>query len=150
MLCEPKVENLALIELLHLSLAEPGPGALVVMTGETGARASVDWIRSGAEQCSVEALFEIDEQRATLLQLLEQGGFAGGNEVITKRIIDRFGDVTRHRGVDQRQRSLLELCGQDFGIGCCRGTHIDKNRSRRRCIGNSPFPAVAKNDLSDH
>ncbi len=106
MLCELKVENLALIESLHLSLAGPGPGALVVMTGETGAgksimmraislltgaRASADWIRSGAEQCSVEALFEIDEQHTTLLELLEQGGFAAGNEVIIKRIIGSNG-----------------------------------------------------------
>ncbi len=74
MLCELRVKNLALIESLELSFDQGKSSGLVVMTGETGAgksimlraiqllsggRASVDWIRSGAESCEVEALFEL-------------------------------------------------------------------------------------------
>ena len=74
MLCELKIDNLALIESLHLDLCSDDRNGLVVMTGETGAgksimlraihlltggRASVDWIRNGAENCTVEALFKI-------------------------------------------------------------------------------------------
>ena len=73
MLLELKVENLALIDSLHLRFDRAQGDMLVVMTGETGAgksimmraigllsggRGSAQWIRSGAESCTVEALFE--------------------------------------------------------------------------------------------
>ena len=85
MLCELKVENLALIESLRLNFDNHASG-LIVMTGETGAgksimlraihlltgaRASADWIRSGAESCTVEALFEIRPEHEALLEILE-------------------------------------------------------------------------------
>jgi DNA repair protein RecN (Recombination protein N) len=106
MLCELKVENLALIETLHLSFAVSPGDSLVVMTGETGAgksimmraiglltggRASADWIRSGAESCTVEALFEISDRQRDLLELLDAGGFGAGNEIILKRVITSNG-----------------------------------------------------------
>ena len=65
MLCELRVKNLALIESLELSFEQNAGGALVVMTGETGAgksimlraihllsggRTSSDWIRSGEDR----------------------------------------------------------------------------------------------------
>lgn len=104
MLCELKVENLALIESLHLRFKEQH--GLVVMTGETGAgksimlraiklltggRASVDWVRSGAESCVVEALFEFDASYTAVLKKLEKGGFATDTTIIVKRIISANG-----------------------------------------------------------
>ena len=71
MLVELKVENLALIDSLHLRFDRSQGDMLVVMTGETGAgksimmraigllsggRGSAQWIRSGSESCTVEAL----------------------------------------------------------------------------------------------
>ncbi len=76
------------------------------MTGETGAgksimlraihlltgrRASVDWIRSGAAQCTIEALFELRESNKQIAARLEEGGFASDSILIVKRIISRNG-----------------------------------------------------------
>lgn len=102
MLRELKVENLALIEALQLSFNEPGTQSLVVMTGETGAgksimmraiglltggRASADWIRSGADSCIVEALFEVGDRHKELQDVLDGSGFAVDGEIIIKRVI---------------------------------------------------------------
>ena len=106
MLCELNIENLALIQSLHLSFEKRHAGDLVVMTGETGAgksimlraisllagcRASTDWIRSGEESCTVEALFEVDERYHTIHRLLDEGGFGEDNSVIVKRVLSSSG-----------------------------------------------------------
>lgn len=106
MLCELRVKNLALIEFLELSFDQGESGGLVVMTGETGAgksimlraihllsggRASADWIRNGAENCEVEALFEINLHHHLLLQKLEEGGFGGDSSLVIKRIMSSSG-----------------------------------------------------------
>ena len=85
MLKELWINNLALIEELRLGL---GPG-LIVLTGETGAgksiilqaihllaggRASGDWVRSGAEQATVEAFFEFAPDHHELLKVLAAAG----------------------------------------------------------------------------
>ncbi|MFW2365745.1 MAG: DNA repair protein RecN [Desulforhopalus sp.] len=106
MLCELRVKNLALIESLELGFDQQELGGLVVMTGETGAgksimlraihllsgrRASVDWIRSGAANCEVEALFELHPRHVRLLQKLDDGGFGSETSVIIKRLVNRSG-----------------------------------------------------------
>jgi DNA repair protein RecN (Recombination protein N) len=106
MLCELRVKNLALIEFLELSFDQGEAGGLVVMTGETGAgksimlraihllsggRASADWIRNGAENCEVEALFEVNIHHHFLLQKLDEGGFGGDCSLVIKRIISNSG-----------------------------------------------------------
>lgn len=106
MLCELRVKNLALIESLQLGFDHQQVGGLVVMTGETGAgksimlraihllsgrRASVDWIRSGASSCEVEALFELQPRHQRLLQKLEDGGFGGETTVVIKRTVSSMG-----------------------------------------------------------
>lgn len=106
MLCELRVKNLALIEALELSFDQGGSSGLVVMTGETGAgksimlrairlltggRASVDWIRSGAESCEVEALFELNPQHARLLQNLEASGFGSDTSLVVRRMLNSSG-----------------------------------------------------------
>ncbi|MFH7318988.1 DNA repair protein RecN [Desulfurivibrio sp. D14AmB] len=111
MLKELWINNLALIEELRLSL---GPG-LIVLTGETGAgksiilqaihllaggRASGDWVRSGADQATVEAFFEFDPDHDELLKVLAVAGVlaaedqpASGEagELIVKRVIGAKG-----------------------------------------------------------
>jgi DNA repair protein RecN (Recombination protein N) len=106
MLCELKVENLALIESLHLHFDQEEGGGLVVMTGETGAgksimlraihllmggRAQADWIRNGANQCVVEALFVVNADHHDLLQALQESGFGDETSVILKRVLTSSG-----------------------------------------------------------
>ncbi|MDO9040895.1 MAG: DNA repair protein RecN [Desulfocapsaceae bacterium] len=106
MLCELKVENLALIESLHLHFDQEEGGGLVVMTGETGAgksimlraihllmggRAQADWIRNGADQCVVEALFVVNADHHDLLQALQESGFGDETSVILKRVLTSSG-----------------------------------------------------------
>ena len=106
MLCELKVENLALIESLHLHFDQEEMGGLVVMTGETGAgksimlraihllmggRAQVDWIRNGADQCVVEALFVVNANHHDLLQALQESGIGDDSTVILKRVLTSGG-----------------------------------------------------------
>jgi DNA repair protein RecN (Recombination protein N) len=106
MLCELRIKNLALISSLELNFEEAEGSGLVVMTGETGAgksimlraihlltggRASTDWIRNGADSCSIEALFELNPHNTNLLNLLEEGGFGADPVVIIKRVINHSG-----------------------------------------------------------
>ncbi|MEE4312863.1 MAG: AAA family ATPase, partial [Desulfofustis sp.] len=126
MLCELKVENLALIETLHLSFTDASGDSLVVMTGETGAgksimmraiglltggRASADWISSGADSCTVEALFEISDRQQELLELLEAGGYGGTNEIIIKRVITSNGRSRLYiNGSMAPAKTVAEIC----------------------------------------
>jgi DNA repair protein RecN (Recombination protein N) len=106
MLCELKIENLALIETLHLDLCENGRNGLVVMTGETGAgksimlraihlltggRASMDWIRNGAEHCTVEALFEVSSENDLLQGLFKKQGIEVDETLVMKRVVSSKG-----------------------------------------------------------
>ena len=106
MLCELKIENLALIESLRLNFETDDSSGLVVMTGETGAgksimlraihlltggRASADWIRNGAASCTIEALFEVNRDHRVLLDSLDEGGFTEDTTVIIKRVIGSNG-----------------------------------------------------------
>src|SRR5690348_11107088 len=85
MLATLRIKNLALVDDLTLELA-PGYNAI---TGETGAgksiligalnlvlgeRADRTLIRSGAENCSVEAVFDIHKLRAPLAGFLDENG----------------------------------------------------------------------------
>lgn len=106
MLCELKISNLALIERLHLDLCENDKNGLVVMTGETGAgksimlraihlltggRGSAEWIRSGEDNCVVEALFEISPENRLLHAILETQGLEVEDALIMKRVVNRNG-----------------------------------------------------------
>ena len=78
----------------------------MVMTGETGAgksimlraihllmggRAQSDWIRNGAQQCVVEALFVVNARHRDLLQTLQESGLGDDSTVILKRVITSGG-----------------------------------------------------------
>ncbi len=106
MLCELKIQNLALIESLHLELCGNGSNGMVVMTGETGAgksimlraihlltggRASSDWIRSGEENCVVEALFELSPENTLLQSIFEKQGLDFEDSLVVKRVVNTKG-----------------------------------------------------------
>jgi len=109
MLRELKINNLALIESLHLVFNADSPdmsSSLAVLTGETGAgksiilqalnllsgcKASNSWIRSGAEYASVEAYFDISPERKNLQQSLFEKGIEVEESLILKRLISRQG-----------------------------------------------------------
>ena len=110
MLRELKINNLALIDSLHLVLGseigDDNSAFLTVLTGETGAgksiilqalnllsagKASATWIRTGAESAMVEALFEISPAKEELLEHLRSKGFEVDNSLIIKRVLSRNG-----------------------------------------------------------
>jgi DNA repair protein RecN (Recombination protein N) len=107
MLCELKIENLALIETLRLNFDNyVDSSGLIVMTGETGAgksimlraihlltgaRTSSDWVRNGAENCTVEAMFEVRPEHSVLLEMLREGGLGDDTTVIIKRVLQNNG-----------------------------------------------------------
>ena len=130
MLSELRIENLALIESLHLHFDQDG--GLIVMTGETGAgksimlraiglltggRASADWIRSGAENCAVEAVFELKPENSRLQALLEEGGFADEDTVIIRRSITTAGRSRLYvNGALATTRQVAELTADLLSI----------------------------------
>ncbi len=102
MLRELNIINLALIKELSVSFSS----GLTVLTGETGAgksiilqaihllgggKAAATWVRSGADQAVVEALFEISAARTPLLSELADMGFETDGELIIKRVIRQTG-----------------------------------------------------------
>ena len=101
MLTELQIRNIAIIDSLHVSF---GPG-LTILTGETGAgksiiidavnlvlggRASADLIRSGAEEASVEALFDLTNQPG-LAEAVRELGIEAGDELLVRRTVGRAG-----------------------------------------------------------
>ena len=105
MLRELSIRNLAVVEEARVPFA---PG-LNVLTGETGAgksivvdalllvtgaRAQLDWIRTGAETALVEAVFEIDPAGPVAALLDEAGHQPGDGQLVIKRELARSG---RHR-----------------------------------------------------
>ncbi len=101
MLTDLSIRNIAIIDALHLSFRE----GLTVLTGETGAgksiiidavglimgaRANSDLIRTGHDEATVEAIFDIS-LLPRIKQQLEEAGLEAGNELLVKRSISRSG-----------------------------------------------------------
>jgi DNA repair protein RecN (Recombination protein N) len=130
MLRELKITNLALVEELHITL----PAGLIVLTGETGAGKSIilqaihllsggkitgNWIRTGSETASVEALFEIDPRHRLLREHLQLAGFEAEDEIILRRVLtngkSRFyinGSLTTAKLVGEIAENLLSVASQ--------------------------------------
>jgi DNA repair protein RecN (Recombination protein N) len=102
MLTSVRIENLALVDRLEWGL----PGGFIAVTGETGSgksiiigalklllgdRADKSLIRTGAENCTVEASFEIGDM--VLNAELEKHGIdpCEGSQLILKRVLSRSG-----------------------------------------------------------
>ena len=133
MLLELKVENLALIDSLHLQFDRAQGDTLVVMTGETGAgksimmravgllsggRGSTKWIRSGAESCTVEAMFEIGDHYQQLRDLLLDSGFGDSNQILFKRVISRNGRSRFYiNGSMATAKIVQDICFRLLSIG---------------------------------
>ena len=125
MLCELRIENLALISSLRLNFETGAGGCLTVMTGETGTgksimlralhmltgeRASADWIRAGSDSCQVEALFETAPKHAELSRQLESQGLSDGQSIIIRRQITVGGKSRLHiNGALATARQAAEL-----------------------------------------
>lgn len=131
MLKRIRIQNFAIIDEVAL---EFGPG-LNIISGETGAgksilmdalalilggRASSDLIRTGAEEATVEALFEIPEGSA-VNALLEMRGLAGEDgDLIIRRIVQRSGknrifvngNMLNMAALQEVTGSLVDLCSQ--------------------------------------
>jgi DNA repair protein RecN (Recombination protein N) len=131
MLRELSIRNLAVVEEavvpfapgLNVLTGETGAGKSIVVDALlliTGARAQLDWIRTGADTALVEAVFEIDSAGPVAALLDEAGHHPGDGQLVIKRELARSG---RHRafvndgaatvGLLERLGELLvELHGQ--------------------------------------
>jgi DNA repair protein RecN (Recombination protein N) len=130
MLRELQITNLAIIEKLHVEFH----GGLNILTGETGAgksiiidavnlilggRASADLIRAGAEEASVEALFDLSD-RPALLQNLAQIGVECDGELLVRRVVTRggknrvfiAGGLATTTMLSEISRALINIYGQ--------------------------------------
>jgi DNA repair protein RecN (Recombination protein N) len=132
MLRELKINNLALVESLHLVFSTGNSGAassLVVLTGETGAgksiilqalnllsgcKASNTWIRAGADAASVEALFEIGGNSKAIQQALLDKGFAVDENLILKRIISANGRSRYFINDSMATAALVEFVSENL------------------------------------
>lgn len=131
MLCELRIENLAIIDKLGVSFT---PG-LNVLTGETGAgksividavevvlggRASADLVRSNSDRATVVALFDIAELPAVRTALADIGCDDDDRQLVITREISRSGRSTsRLNGrpvtaamLRQVTRHLVDIHGQ--------------------------------------
>jgi DNA repair protein RecN (Recombination protein N) len=128
-----RIRNLALVESLDWELAS----GFSVVTGETGAgksvivgalklvlgeRADKSLIRTGADQCSVEALFELDEV-AQMNQLLGEQGIDGCEEgqLLLKRIFAVSGGNRQFINGSQTTLAVLKQVGD--GLVDLHGPH---------------------------
>lgn len=130
MLRELQITNLAIIEKLHVEFH----GGLNILTGETGAgksiiidavnlilggRASSDLIRSGADEASVEALFDLSE-RPSLLANLARIGVECDGELLVRRVVSRggknrvfiSGGLATTTMLSEISRTLINIYGQ--------------------------------------
>jgi len=105
MLQELRVQNLALIDALHLDLSSQKTG-LIVLTGETGAgksiilqainlltggRGSASWVRNDCEQSGIEAVFSVRPDHTEINALLHEHSLKDGNSCIIRRVLAREG-----------------------------------------------------------
>ncbi len=127
-----RIRNFALIERAEIPF---GPG-LNVLSGETGAgksialeaiglvlggRASGDLIRTGCDEASVEAVFDISDRKDLLLRLEEAGIEAAESaQLIIKRVVQRSGknrvwlnaQATTVQVLQNVCQDVIDLCSQ--------------------------------------
>ncbi len=126
-----RVRNLAIIDALEVTL-EPG---LNVVTGETGAGKSIlvdalnlvlgakgkpEMVRTGADACEVEALFERPDD-PELRARLEAHGLGEADEILVRRVVQANG---RSRGyINGRLASAAELVELAAGLADISSQH---------------------------
>jgi len=148
MLQELRIKNLALLESLHLRFPERQHG-LVVFTGETGAgksiilqaihlltggRGSAEWIRSGADQAEVEALFLPRSDAGDVKRVLSGAGLEADGECLVRRVLNRGGRsriyindrLVTSRLVSELSENLVNIASQHDHQQLLRpGSHLD-------------------------
>ena len=120
-----RIKNLALVEELEWQL---GPG-FVAITGETGAgksiiigalqlllgeRADKSLIRTGADLCTVEAIFTGEELRKLNPQLVEAGVEPCENDLIIKRSFSAISGTRQFINASPTTLSILKNLGDDL------------------------------------
>src|SRR6266568_6400670 len=120
-----RIRNLALVEELEWQL---GPG-FVAITGETGAgksiiigalqlllgeRADKSLIRTGADLCTVEAIFTGEELRKLNPQLVEAGVEPCDNDLIIKRSFSAISGTRQFINASPTTLSILKNLGDDL------------------------------------
>jgi len=123
MLTELNIKNFAIIDQLHVAF---GPG-FNVLTGETGAgksiivdalnlllgsRASPEMIRTGQEEASVEAFFELEGGR--VLQILNRLGLEKSDGLLIRRLIHRSGKSRAYLNGSSITLHMLEELGDEL------------------------------------
>jgi DNA repair protein RecN (Recombination protein N) len=149
MLIELRIKNFAIIDVLNLSFSK----GFNILTGETGAgksiilnavhlllgdKATEEWIRSSEEEASVEALFNISENREVQGKIKEKGlSLSGSGEedsLLIRRIISRSGrgkvfingNLATLGSLSEFGEGLLSIYGQHEHQSLQRvETHID-------------------------
>lgn len=134
MLSTLRIKNLALVADLTLQL-QPGYNAI---TGETGAgksiiigalnlvlgeRADRTLIRSGSDNCSVEAVFELPAAHKTISELLESNGLEPcvDNQLILKRVFSAAG--SNRQFINGSPATLATLAALGQGLVDMHGPH---------------------------
>lgn len=130
MLKHLRIQNFAIIDEVSLELGE----GLNIISGETGAgksilmdalmlilggRASSDLIRRGADEATVEAMFEIGAD-SEVNEALEAAGLPADDQLIVRRIVHRSGknrifvngNMVNMATLHQITASLVDLCSQ--------------------------------------
>ena len=130
MLRELQITNLAIIEKLHVEFHS----GLNILTGETGAgksiiidavdlilggRASSELIRAGADEASVEALFDLSG-RPALREALAASGVECDGELLVRRVVTRSGKnrvfisggLATTTMLSEISRALINIYGQ--------------------------------------
>ena len=120
-----RIKNLALVEELEWQI---GPGFIAV-TGETGAgksiiigalqlllgeRAEKSLVRTGAEACTVEAIFSGEELRKLNPQLAEAGIEPSENDLIVKRTFSATGGTRQFINGSPTTLSVLKNLGDNL------------------------------------
>src|ERR1700730_14584757 len=120
-----RIRNLALVEELEWQMA---PG-FVAVTGETGAgksiiigalqlllgeRADKSLIRTGADLCTVEAVFSGDELAKLNPQLIEAGVEPSGEDLIIKRTLSTSGTNRQFINGSPTTLSILKNLGDEL------------------------------------
>ena len=126
MLASLSIRNLALVETLDWGL----PSGFVAITGETGSgksiilgalklvlgeRADKSLIRTGADQCSVEAVFHLEDTRKVDAVLAEQGvDPCSDGQLIIKRVFTASGSNRQFVNCSATPLSVLKNLGDSL------------------------------------